>query len=110
MCIVFENVCYIVVWFHSIYTMRRILLFIHLSPIIHLIHKHLSTIYLYPQDISCPEAVKVDDIDSAAVTTAFEAAKAAFGAAEAGSRASAEAQIDMEVNKSMAAAAGVIIA
>lgn len=92
--------------------MRRILLFIHLSPIIiiHLIHKHLSTIYLYPQDISCPEAVKVDDIDSAAVTTAFEAAKAAFGAAEAGSRASAEAQIDMEVNKSMAAAAGVIIA
>jgi len=61
-------------------------------------------------DISCPEAVKVDDIDSAAVTTAFEAAKAAFGAAEAGSRASAEAQIDMEVNKSMAAAVGVIIA
>ncbi len=62
------------------------------------------------QDISCPEAVKVDDIDSAAVTSAFEAAKAAFSSAEAGSRASAEAQIDMEVNKSMAAAVGVTLA
>ena len=61
------------------------------------------------QDISCPEAVKVDDIDSDACTTAFEAAKAAFASAEAGSRAAAEAQIDMEVNKSMAAAAGVTL-
>ena len=63
-----------------------------------------------PQDISCPEAVKVDDIDSAAVTAAFEAAKASFASAEAGSLASAEAQIDMEVNKSMAAAVGVTLA
>jgi len=61
-------------------------------------------------DISCPEAVKVDDIDSAAVTSAFEQAKAAFSAAEAGSLAAAEAQIDMEVNKSMAAAVGVSLA
>merc|ERR1719361_1745022 len=35
-------------------------------------------------DISCPEAVKVDDIDSAAVSSNFEAAKAAFSSAEAG--------------------------
>lgn len=61
-------------------------------------------------DISCPEAVKVDDIDSAAATAAFDAAKAAFASAEAGSLASAEAQIDMEVNKSMAAAVGVTLA
>ena len=61
------------------------------------------------QDISCPEAVKVDDIDS---TSAFEKAKAAFSAAkaEAVSLAAAEAQIDMEVNKSVAAAVGVSLA
>ena len=64
----------------------------------------------YLQDISCPEAVKVDDIDSAAVTSAFEKAKAAFSAAEAGSRGAAEAQIDMEVYKSMAGAVGVTLA
>jgi F0F1-type ATP synthase epsilon subunit len=62
------------------------------------------------QDISCPEAVKVDDIDSAAVTSAFEKAKAAFSTAEAGSRGAAEAQIDMEVYKSMAGAVGVTLA
>lgn len=60
-------------------------------------------------DISCPEAVKLDDIDSTAVTSAYEAAKAAFSSAEAGSRASAEAQIDMEVNKAMAAAIGITL-
>ena len=71
-----------------------------------------SSIYqiIPPQDISSPEAVKVDDIDSAACASAYEAAKAAFASAEAGSIASAEAQIDMEVNKSMAAAAGLILA
>lgn len=58
-------------------------------------------------DIICPEAVKIDDIDGAAVAKAYEAAKAAFASAEAGSLASAEAQIDMEVNKSMAAAIGI---
>lgn len=58
-------------------------------------------------DIICPEAVKIDDIDGSAVSKAYEAAKAAFASAEAGSLASAEAQIDMEVNKSMAAAIGI---
>ena len=52
----------------------------------------------------------MDDIDSAAVTSAFEAAKSAFSAAETGSQASAEAQIDMEVNKSMAFAVGITLA
>jgi hypothetical protein len=70
-----------------------------------------STKYILPpQDISSPEAVKVDDIDSGACASAYEAAKAAFASAEAGSLASAEAQIDMEVNKAMAAAAGLTLA
>lgn len=60
-------------------------------------------------DISCPEAVKIDDIDSDAVTSAFEAAKTAFAAAEAGSVDAAMAQIDMEVNKAMGAAVGVTL-
>mmetsp|Transcript_3674 Transcript_3674/g.5481 ORF Transcript_3674/g.5481 Transcript_3674/m.5481 type:complete len:166 (-) Transcript_3674:332-829(-) len=58
-------------------------------------------------DISCPEAVKIDDIDAAAVTAVFEAAKSAFASAEADSVESAEAQIDMEVSKAMGAAVGV---
>eukprot|EP00555_Chaetoceros_dichaeta_P002149 CAMPEP_0198252520 /NCGR_PEP_ID=MMETSP1447-20131203/3022_1 /TAXON_ID=420782 /ORGANISM="Chaetoceros dichaeta, Strain CCMP1751" /LENGTH=167 /DNA_ID=CAMNT_0043937813 /DNA_START=117 /DNA_END=620 /DNA_ORIENTATION=- len=60
-------------------------------------------------DITCPEAVKIDDIDSDAVTSGFEAAKTAFSAAESGSREQAEAQIDMEVNKSMGAALGITL-
>jgi F0F1-type ATP synthase epsilon subunit len=59
------------------------------------------------QDISCPEAVKLDDIDTAAVTAGFEAAKAALASAEDGSVDAANAAIDMEVNKSMASAVGV---
>lgn len=58
-------------------------------------------------DISCPEAVKLDDIDSAAVTSNYEAAKSAFSSAEAGSVAAAEAQIDIEVNRAMGAAIGL---
>jgi hypothetical protein len=53
--------------------------------------------------------VKIDDIDSDAVTSAFEAAKTAFAAAEAGSVDAAMAQIDMEVNKAMGAAVGVTL-
>lgn len=58
-------------------------------------------------DITCPEAVKIDDLDSSAVTSGFEAAKAAFASAENGSVAQAEAQVEMEVNKSMGAALGI---
>ncbi len=54
--------------------------------------------------------MKLDDIDSAGVTSVFESAKAAFAAAEAGSVASAEAQIDMEVAKAMGASVGVNLA
>eukprot|EP00559_Dactyliosolen_fragilissimus_P006387 CAMPEP_0184858040 /NCGR_PEP_ID=MMETSP0580-20130426/3160_1 /TAXON_ID=1118495 /ORGANISM="Dactyliosolen fragilissimus" /LENGTH=146 /DNA_ID=CAMNT_0027353957 /DNA_START=97 /DNA_END=537 /DNA_ORIENTATION=- len=60
-------------------------------------------------DISCPEAVRLDDIDSAAVTSAFEEAKSKFSNAESGSVAQAEAQIDMDVNRSMGAALGLTL-
>ena len=63
----------------------------------------------YKQDISCPEAVKLDDIDPAAVTSNYEAAKAAFSSAESGSVAAAEAQIDIEVNRAMGAAIGLTL-
>lgn len=55
----------------------------------------------------CPEAVKLDAIDSAAVTKQYEAAKSAFASAAAGSVEQAEAQIDMEVNKAMGVAIGL---
>ena len=58
-------------------------------------------------DISCPEAVKIDDIDSAAVSSNYEAAKSAYASAEAGSISQAEAQVDMEVYKAMGAAVGL---
>ena len=58
----------------------------------------------------CPEAVKLDDIDPSAVQSQFDAAKSAYASATAGSVEQAEAQIDMEVTKSMAAAVGVTLA
>jgi F-type H+-transporting ATPase subunit delta len=58
-------------------------------------------------DVICPEAVKLDDIDSAAVSRQFEAAKTAFGAAAAGTIEQAEAQIEMDVNRAMGLAIGV---
>jgi len=62
------------------------------------------------KDISCPEAVKLDEIDSAAVAKGYEAAKARFSSAEAGSAAQAEAQIEMEVNRSLGVAVGLSLA
>jgi F-type H+-transporting ATPase subunit delta len=61
-------------------------------------------------DISCPEAVKIDDIDPAEVTKNYEAAKAAFSSSESGSVAQAEAQIDVETNRAMGAAVGLNLA
>jgi F0F1-type ATP synthase epsilon subunit len=61
------------------------------------------------QDISCPEAVKLDDLDGAAIQKNYEAAKAAFSSAEIGSVAKAEAEIAMETNKAMATAIGLAI-
>ena len=55
----------------------------------------------------CPEAVKLDAIDSALVTKQFDAAKHAFASAASGSIEQAEAQIDMEVNKAMGVAVGL---
>eukprot|EP00588_Corethron_pennatum_P012298 CAMPEP_0194269108 /NCGR_PEP_ID=MMETSP0169-20130528/3323_1 /TAXON_ID=218684 /ORGANISM="Corethron pennatum, Strain L29A3" /LENGTH=169 /DNA_ID=CAMNT_0039010629 /DNA_START=71 /DNA_END=580 /DNA_ORIENTATION=+ len=60
-------------------------------------------------DITCPEAVKLDDIDSSIVSGAFESAKASFEKADDGSIAKAEAQIDMEVNKALGAALGITL-
>lgn len=59
------------------------------------------------QDIVCPEGVKLDEIDSAAVTANFDKAKSAFAAATAGSLEQAEAQIDMDVNRAMGLAIGI---
>mmetsp|Transcript_22601 Transcript_22601/g.40213 ORF Transcript_22601/g.40213 Transcript_22601/m.40213 type:complete len:170 (+) Transcript_22601:307-816(+) len=61
-------------------------------------------------DIVCPEAVKLDDLDPAAVTANFEAAKAAASSAEDGSSDAAEAMIEVEVNKAMGAALGMNLA
>ncbi|KAL7515387.1 hypothetical protein ACHAXN_013396 [Cyclotella atomus] len=61
-------------------------------------------------DIVCPEAVKVDDLDSAIVQKNYEAAKAAAAAAEAGSVEAAEAMIEVEVNRAMGNALGLALA
>lgn len=58
-------------------------------------------------DVVCPEAVKLDDLDSALVQQHYEAAKSAFGSAASGTVEQAEAQIDMEVNKAMGIAIGL---
>lgn len=63
-----------------------------------------------PQDIVCPEAAKLDDLDPKAVTANYEAAKARASGAEAGSAESAEAEIELEVNKAMGAALGLALA
>jgi len=61
-------------------------------------------------DITCPEAVKLDDLDAATITSNFADAKKEFDSAEEGSEAKAGAQIDMEVNRAMAFALGTTIA
>jgi F0F1-type ATP synthase epsilon subunit len=61
------------------------------------------------QDVVCPEAVKLDEIDSSIVAKQYEAAKAAFALASTGSIEQAEAQIDMEVNKAMGVAIGLTL-
>jgi len=67
----------------------------------------LQSIIYWKQDVVCPEAVKLDDIDSSEVSKQFEAAKSAFASAAAGSVEQAEAQIDMEVNRAMGLAVGM---
>ena len=61
------------------------------------------------QDVTCPEAVKLDDLDLAVIQKNFEAAKLAFSSAESGSIAQAEAEIEMETNKAMATALGLTL-
>jgi F0F1-type ATP synthase epsilon subunit len=62
------------------------------------------------QDVVCPEAVKLDDIDPSAVQSQFEAAKSVVLSAAAGSIEQAEAQIDMDVNRAMGLAIGLNLA
>eukprot|EP00578_Thalassiosira_sp_NH16_P007163 CAMPEP_0181122650 /NCGR_PEP_ID=MMETSP1071-20121207/25435_1 /TAXON_ID=35127 /ORGANISM="Thalassiosira sp., Strain NH16" /LENGTH=169 /DNA_ID=CAMNT_0023207651 /DNA_START=63 /DNA_END=572 /DNA_ORIENTATION=- len=61
-------------------------------------------------DIVCPEAVKIDDLDPAAVSANYEAAKSRAASAEAGSAEAAEAMIEVEVNKAMGGALGLSMA
>lgn len=61
-------------------------------------------------DVTCPEAVKLDDLDPDAISKNYEAAKAAFASAEDGSLAQAEAQIEVGTNKAMGAALGLALA
>ena len=72
----------------------------------------LTTKYLdcKNQDIVCPEAVKLDDLDPAAVAANYEAAKARASSAEAGSPDAAEALIEVEVNRAMGGALGLSLA
>eukprot|EP00545_Synedropsis_sp_CCMP1620_P014549 CAMPEP_0119013054 /NCGR_PEP_ID=MMETSP1176-20130426/7791_1 /TAXON_ID=265551 /ORGANISM="Synedropsis recta cf, Strain CCMP1620" /LENGTH=136 /DNA_ID=CAMNT_0006966103 /DNA_START=127 /DNA_END=537 /DNA_ORIENTATION=+ len=60
-------------------------------------------------DITCPEAVKLDDLDSDVIAKNYEAAKLAYSSAESGSLAHAEAEIEIETNKAMAMALGVTL-
>jgi hypothetical protein len=69
-----------------------------------------KTTWINLQDVICPEAVKLDDIDPSSVTSQFEASKAAFASAAAGSLEQAEAQIEMEVSRAMGLALGMNLA
>jgi hypothetical protein len=51
----------------------------------------------------------LDDLDSVAIQKNYDAAKTAFSAAEAGSLAQANAEIEMETNKAMAIAIGLAL-
>jgi hypothetical protein len=51
----------------------------------------------------------VDDLDSAAISANYEAAKSAAAAATPGTQEEAEAMIDMEVNKTMGTAVGLTL-
>ena len=62
------------------------------------------------KDIVCPEAVKIDDLDPAAVSANYDAAKSKASSAEAGSPEAAEAMIEVEVNRAMGSALGLSLA
>ena len=61
-------------------------------------------------DITCPEAVPLDDLDTSSVQSNYLDAKKAYEGGEEGSAAKAEAQVDMETCRAMAAALGVAVA
>ena len=51
----------------------------------------------------------MDDIDPSAVTSQYEKAKSAYASASAGSLEQAEAQITMEVSRTMGMAVGITL-
>jgi len=55
------------------------------------------------------EAVKLNDLDGEAVKSVFAKAKSSFDSAEAGSMSKAEAQVQAETARAMAAALGVAL-
>lgn len=61
-------------------------------------------------DITAIEAVRVEELDEAAVKAAFETSKREMEAAAEGSREAAEAQVGVETSKAMAAAIGLTLA
>ncbi|CAM9485937.1 unnamed protein product [Scytosiphon promiscuus] len=60
-------------------------------------------------DITAIEAVRVEELDEAAVKTSYDAAKREMDAAAEGSREAAEAQVAVETTRAMAAAIGVAL-
>ena len=54
--------------------------------------------------------MKIDDLDPAAVSANYEAAKSRISSAEVGRAAAAEAMIEVEVTKAMGSALGLSLA
>ena len=60
-------------------------------------------------DITCPEAVKLDDLDGSAIQAAFGDARKAYDSAPDDSEEKAQAQIDMDTCRAMGGAVGIAI-
>ncbi|CAM9369730.1 unnamed protein product [Discosporangium mesarthrocarpum] len=61
-------------------------------------------------DVTAIEAVRVDELDEAAVKEAYETSKKDMDAASEGSREKAEAQIGVETSRAMGSAIGITLA
>jgi len=60
-------------------------------------------------DITCPEAVKLDELDEAAIRATFASASADLANVAEGSADAADAKIAVETTKAMAAAIGITL-
>jgi F0F1-type ATP synthase epsilon subunit len=70
---------------------------------------HPSQSHCQRQDIAVVEAAKLDDIDQEEIPKIYAEAMKDFNAAPEGSKARVEAQIEVEVAKSLAGALGVVL-